>query len=57
MDADQFAREALQPGRHATNTVLRRYGAKVQANGAVSTELPWAKSFSTTKQNASGSSN
>ena len=33
MDADQFAREALQPGRHATNTVLRRYGAKVQANG------------------------
>ena len=31
LDADQFAREALAPGRKATNTVLQRYGSKVQA--------------------------
>ena len=34
LDADQFAREALEPGRDATNTVLQRYGSKVQAEGA-----------------------
>ena len=34
LDADQFAREALEPGRNATNTVLQRYGSKVQAEGA-----------------------
>ena len=36
LDADQFAREALEPGRNATNTVLQRYGASVQDNGATS---------------------
>ena len=34
LDADQFAREALEPGLSATNTVLQRYGSKVQAEGA-----------------------
>ena len=34
LDADQFAREALEPGRDATKTVLQRYGASVQAKGA-----------------------
>jgi len=34
LDADQFAREALAPGRPATRTVLHRYGAGVQAEGA-----------------------
>jgi len=34
LDADQFAREALTPGRPATNSVMQRYGAKVQAEGA-----------------------
>ena len=34
LDADQFAREALEPGRDATKTVLQRYGASVQAIGA-----------------------
>ena len=34
LDADQFAREALEPGLNATNTVLQRYGSKVQAEGA-----------------------
>ena len=34
LDADQFAREALAPGRQATHTVLQRYGSKVQAEGA-----------------------
>ena len=32
-DADQFAREALEPGRNATRMVLQRYGASVQAAG------------------------
>ena len=31
LDADQFAREALEPGRQATNSVLQRYGSRVQA--------------------------
>ena len=31
LDADQFAREALEPGRQATNTVLQRYGVRVEA--------------------------
>ena len=31
LDADEFAREALAPGEEATNTVLQRYGAIVQA--------------------------
>ena len=35
LDADQFAREALEPGRDATNTVLQRYGSTVQAEGGV----------------------
>ena len=30
-DADQFAREALAPGRPATNSVLQRYGSTVQS--------------------------
>ena len=33
LDADQFAREALKPDRQATNTVLQRYGATIQAEG------------------------
>ena len=33
LDADQFAREALAPGRSATNSVMQRYGARVQAEG------------------------
>ena len=33
LDADQFAREALEPGLNATNTVLQRYGSTVQAEG------------------------
>ena len=33
LDADQFAREALAPGRPATNSVMQRYGARVQAAG------------------------
>jgi len=33
LDADQFAREALAPGRPATNTVLQRYGSIVQSEG------------------------
>ena len=35
LDADQFAREALEPGRDATKTVLQRYGSTVQAEGGV----------------------
>ena len=37
LDADQFAREALSPGRETTKTVLQRYGSKIQAeeNAAV----------------------
>jgi len=31
LDADQFAREALEPGRPATNSVLQRYGSRIQA--------------------------
>ena len=31
LDADQFAREALAPGRPATNSVMQRYGSTVQA--------------------------
>ncbi|MCB4394002.1 dephospho-CoA kinase [Synechococcus sp. HB1133] len=34
LDADQFAREALAPGRQATHSVLQRYGSKVQGEGA-----------------------
>ena len=33
LDADQFAREALEPDCQATNTVLQRYGATIQAEG------------------------
>ena len=33
LDADQFAREALTPGRPATRTVLQRYRSTVQAEG------------------------
>ena len=33
LDADQFAREALTPGRPATNSVLQRYGSTVRAVG------------------------
>ena len=33
LDADQFAREALTPGRQATNTVLQRYGSTVRSEG------------------------
>ena len=33
-DADQYAREALTPGRQAMKTVLQRYGSSVQAEGA-----------------------
>jgi len=33
-DADQYAREALTPGRQATKTVLQRYGSSVQVEGA-----------------------
>ena len=35
LDADQFAREALEPGRDATKTVLQRYGSTVQTEGGV----------------------
>ena len=31
LDADQFAREALTPGRPATNSVMQRYGSTVRA--------------------------
>tara|TARA_B100002051_G_scaffold52881_1_gene48256 strand:- start:440 stop:1066 length:627 start_codon:yes stop_codon:yes gene_type:complete len=33
LDADQFAREALTPGRQATGTVLQRYGSTVRSEG------------------------
>ena len=32
-DADQYAREALEPGRPATNSVQQRYGSTVQSEG------------------------
>ncbi len=35
LDADQFAREALEPGRDATKTVLQRYGSTIQTEGVV----------------------
>ena len=35
LDADQFAREALEPGRDATKTVLQRYGSTVQTEEGV----------------------
>jgi dephospho-CoA kinase len=38
LDADQFAREALAPGRQATHTVLERYGATVQAEGGAAVD-------------------
>ena len=38
LDADQFAREALAPGRQATHTVLQRYGATVQAEGGAAVD-------------------
>ena len=31
LDADQFAREALAPGRPATTSVMQRYGSTVRA--------------------------
>ena len=33
LDADQYAREALEPDRQATNAVLQRYGSSVQIEG------------------------
>ena len=36
LDADQFAREALTPGRQATNSVMQRYGSTVRAEGTES---------------------
>ena len=33
LDADQFAREALEPDSQATRTVLQRYGSSVQIEG------------------------
>ncbi|WP_392345405.1 dephospho-CoA kinase [Parasynechococcus sp.] len=38
LDADQYAREALAPGRPATNTVLQRYGSTVQAGDDAAVE-------------------
>ena len=38
LDADQFAREALTPGRPATTSVMKRYGAKVQAEGGAAVD-------------------
>ena len=38
LDADQFAREALAPGRQATHTVLQRYGSTVQAEGGAAVD-------------------
>ena len=38
LDADQFAREALTPGRPATSSVMKRYGAKVQAVGGAAVD-------------------
>ena len=38
LDADQFAREALTPGRPATTSVMQRYGAKVQAEGGAAVD-------------------
>ena len=32
-DADQYAREALTPGRQATHSVIQRYGSTVRADG------------------------
>ena len=38
LDADQFAREALAPGRPATTSVMQRYGAEVQAKGGAAVD-------------------
>ena len=38
LDADQFAREALAPGRPATTSVMQRYGAGVQADGGAAVD-------------------
>ena len=38
LDADQFAREALAPGRPATTSVIQRYGAGVQAEGGAAVD-------------------
>ena len=38
LDADQFAREALAPGRPATTSVMQRYGAGVQAEGGAAVD-------------------
>ena len=38
LDADQFAREALAPGRPATTNVMQRYGAGVQADGGAAVD-------------------
>ena len=38
LDADQFAREALAPGRPATTSVIQRDGAGVQAEGGAAVD-------------------
>ena len=38
LDADQFAREALAPGRPATNSVMQRYGSSVQTEGGTAVD-------------------
>ena len=38
LDADQFAREALAPGRPATTSVIQRYGDGVQAEGGAAVD-------------------
>ena len=38
LDADQFAREALAPGRPATTIVMQRYGVGVQAKGGAAVD-------------------
>ena len=38
LDADQFAREALAPGRPATSSVMQRYGARVQTEGGATVD-------------------
>ena len=51
LDADQFAREALTPGRPATNSVMQRYGAPVfRPREERSTEPPWVASCSRTPE-------
>ncbi|MEB3247706.1 MAG: dephospho-CoA kinase [Synechococcus sp.] len=38
LDADQYARDALAPDCQATNAVLQRYGATVQAEGGAAVD-------------------